>query len=124
MTPSVYPFSVRCAEMIRLLFAIALGGAISLIILSLTGSPRFITWGVGFVAASMVLFFSRIMVGIVLRSRRVRHEINEAKKYGRVRAALILDRSQTGLYMNEQPQIDFTLLVDRPGKKPLYRIRP
>lgn len=72
----------------------------------------------------MVLFFSRIMVGIVLRSRRVRHEINEAKKYGRVRAALILDRSQTGLCMNEQPQIDFTLLVDRPGKKPLYRIRP
>lgn len=104
--------------MFRILFAILLGGTISLGILTSTGSTKFIVVLPWVLAATIILFVIGIIVKVFGVSGQTRNEIREAKRVGRVRAALILSRRQTGTLINEQPQIEFTLLVDRPGKKP------
>lgn len=104
--------------MYRIIFAVVLGGAISLGILASTGSVKFISLAEFFIIATIVLIFGGFMINLAVGSRKTRKEILEAKSKGRIRAALILARAQTGTYINEQPQIDFTLLVDRRGKKP------
>ena len=99
--------------MIRTLFFVALGGSISLIYLEhMTRSAGYYPPAVGFFVASVVLFAVLTAGKRLIRARRVRAEIRDAQRNGRSRAALILERRQTGWYVNEQPQLEFTLLVD------------
>lgn len=100
--------------MLRILAFIALGGTITLHLLALSNSQVFNTWGVRFTIATIVLFIVSIVGGIFGWLLRQTREIEEAKASGRLRAALILDRRQTGTFINDNPQIEFSLLVDNP----------
>lgn len=102
----------------RILFFVALGGAITLGILAATGSNRFGSWALGFIIATPLLCALWALFSAWKRNKRTRTQVAAAQVSGRVRAALILDRHQTGLFVNEQPQIEFTLLVDRPDEVP------
>lgn len=104
--------------MIRTLFFIGLGGTITLHILGTTGSSRFIGWAVGFTVATAILLALGILQRMSRRQKRVGDEIRQARQEGRVQAALILARHQTGTQINDQPVVDFSLLVDRPGQLP------
>lgn len=104
--------------MIRILGFFALGGAVTLLILSSSGSRVFDRWGMVFVISAVLLLAFSWILRMLLNSRRTQREIEQAKQSGRLRRALILERRQTGLFVNEQPQIEFTLLVDSPQNGP------
>lgn len=100
--------------MLRFLFFIATGGAISLFILSATGSEKFLPWAAGFTVAAVALLLLSMLGRHLRGSSKSRTAIAEAKQSNQLRAALILRRESTGMYVNEDPQVEFTLLVDRP----------
>ena len=104
--------------MIRILFAAALGGLTTLFILAATDSAKFMAWAEGFGIAAAILL-PLMILGLFLKSGAKKQQIyQDAKANGRIKAALILDRRQTGTFVNEQPQVQFTLLVDRSGRRP------
>ncbi len=105
--------------MIRTLFFITLGGSITLFILGTsTNSEIFIPWLVGFAIATAVLLTLWIFGRVLQNSVISRADLEDARNSGRIRAAMIVSRRQTGLFVNEQPQVEFTLLVDRPEASP------
>src|SRR5699024_2868727 len=106
------------ALMIRFLFSIALGGTASSMILSFLGFTKFTAWGVGFLIATASLLALRFIFGKGQGPVQRRRDITAAQEQGNIRAARILKRERTGLYVNEQPQIEFELLVDSPAGGP------
>ena len=105
--------------MIRTLFFITLGGSITLFILGTsTNSEIFTPWFVGFAIATAVLLTLWIFGRVLQNSVIARADLEDVRNSGRIRAAMIVSRRQTGLFINEQPQVEFTLLVDRPEASP------
>src|SRR5699024_2207737 len=103
----------------RTLFFITLGGSVTLFILGTsTNSEIFTPWFVGFAIATAVLLTLWIFGRVLQNSVISRADLEDARNSGRIRAAMIVDRRQTGLFVNEQPQVEFTLLVDRPEASP------
>ncbi len=104
--------------MLRILFFLALGASVTLTIISESGSDRFEPWSLGFAIATIVLGTLWLILGTVrsiLRGTPLsRKDIEGARASGRLRVARIVSRNQTGTFVNEQPMIRFTLLVDRP----------
>ena len=105
--------------MIRTLFFLALGGSITLLVLTLTTDVEvFVFWLLGFLIATVILLMLWILGRVLQGSVTAKVDLEEARNSGRIRAAMIVARRQTGLYINEQPQVEFTLLVDRPEATP------
>ena len=103
----------------RTLFFLALGGTITLFVLGVTtDSEVFVPWLLGFLIATVILLMLWILLRQLQRALAARVDLQDARNSGRVRAAMIVGRRQTGLFVNEQPQVEFTLLVDRPESTP------
>ena len=99
--------------MIRVLSFFALGAAVALGLITSLGVSDLQGWSTGFGIAAAVLFVASLMLGKAQQAKEHYVGIQRARTAGRVRAALVLHRRETGTYLNEQPEVEFTLLVDR-----------
>lgn len=103
---------LHCAAM-GALFFFAFGGAITLNILEIIGVGGLEGWTAAFTTATVLLLALNIIARVSRGQRISRNVLEKAVAEDRVRAAMIVSRRETGTYINDQPQVEFTLLVDR-----------
>jgi|GEM_PF-1908315 hypothetical protein len=74
-----------------------------------------------FMGASFILFPSIILAGILLYYKLSNDRVAFLLENGIQGVAEILSRQQTGVYINELPQVKFLLQVTLPGREP-YKV--
>ena len=78
--------------MIRTLFFLALGGSVTLFLLSEAGAERFQVWSIGFIVATIMLGALWVLGWRAVRRAKRHLAIETAELEGRLRAALIVQR--------------------------------